>query len=65
MKVIGQKFWNEPAVCIGLLTTVILLVLQIVTGDDWDAVNIIAILAPFVSSLGIRQTVTPATKEPV
>lgn len=60
MKVILQRVWGEPAVAIGLIATLILLVLHIITGDEWDANAIIAIAAPFVSALGIRQTVKPA-----
>jgi len=60
MKVIAHQIWNEPAVAIGLLATVLLLILALVSNADWDASTIAGIAAPFVSSLGIRQAVSPA-----
>lgn len=64
MKVLAQRIWNEPAVCIGLLTSLVLLALNFATGDDWSADAIIAILAPIISALGIRQVVySPNTVE--
>jgi hypothetical protein len=62
MKVIAQRIWNEPAVCIGLLASVILLVINLIGENDWGFEEIIAILAPLASALGIRQAVySPAT----
>ena len=63
MKVIAQKVWNEPAVFIGLVTTLALLVLAFATTADWTAQTIAGIIAPVASSLGIRQLVTPTSKE--
>jgi hypothetical protein len=60
MKVIAQRLWTEPAAAIGLLTSLLLLALALVSGADWDASVIAGIAAPFVSALGIRQTVSPA-----
>lgn len=60
MKVILEKIWGEPAVAIGFVTTVALVVVNALHGTLDDAVTIITVLAPLVSSLGIRQTVTPA-----
>lgn len=60
MKVIANQVWNEPAVAIGLLATILLLILALVTSAEWDASTIAGIAAPFVSSLGIRQAVSPA-----
>jgi hypothetical protein len=60
MSVIAQRVWREPAAGIGLLTTVILLVIAVATDAEWDAALILAIVAPFTSSLGIRQLVYPA-----
>lgn len=60
MKTIADQLWREPAAFIGLLTTVALLVLALVDGADLDATQLIAIFAPLVSALGIRQAVTPA-----
>jgi outer membrane biosynthesis protein TonB len=62
MKTIAQRVWREPAVCIGLLTSVILLVLQLIGDNKFTADTIIAIVAPFASALGIRQLVTPTAK---
>lgn len=62
MKVIAQKVWNEPAVAIGLLVSLVLLVLNLLDDQDWGVQNIIAILAPLASSLGIRNLVMPMAK---
>lgn len=62
MKVIAQKVWNEPAVAIGLLVSLVLLVLNLLDDQDWGVQNIIAILAPFASALGIRNLVMPMSK---
>jgi hypothetical protein len=60
MKVILNQIWNEPAVAIGLLTSVLLALLAVIDGSDWTTSVIAGIAAPFVSSLGIRQAVSPA-----
>ena len=60
MKVIAQRVYREPAVFIGLLTSIALAVITLLTGDPWDAATIAAIAAPIVSALGIRTLVTPA-----
>jgi hypothetical protein len=67
MKVIINKIWTEPAVAIGLLVSIILAIIAIIDGSDWDVQTILGIAAPFASSLGIRQTVRSnlAPKEPV
>jgi hypothetical protein len=59
MKVVAARVWREPAVFIGLLTSVALLVIKLATGDPWDAVTIAGIAAPLVSALGIRELVSP------
>jgi len=66
MKTIVQKLWTEPAVAIGATASIILLLLNVANDQIWDAQSIIAIAAPFVASLGIRQAVTPTptTEEP-
>jgi hypothetical protein len=63
MKVIFTKLWEEPAACIGLVVSIGLLVVNLIGDADWSLQAIVAILAPFVSSLGIRQVVTPDIKE--
>lgn len=60
MKVIARQIYTEPAAAVGLLTTVALLVLALVDGAALDATQLIAIFAPLVSALGIRQAVSPA-----
>lgn len=64
MKVIVQRIWREPAVCIGLAASLILLLLEFLGDDKFTADSIIAICAPLVSALGIRQTVSPALEPP-
>jgi len=59
MSVIGKRIWTEPAVAIGLLTSILLAVLALITGTSWDTSTIVGIAAPFLSSLGIRQFVSP------
>lgn len=63
MKVIAERIWNEPAVFIGLLVTLGLLVVNLLGDSSWSAQQIVEILAPLASALGIRQLVTPAKKE--
>ena len=60
MKPLAQQVWREPAAAIGLLTTLALLVINLIGTPDCSAQGLIAIFAPFASSLGIRQLVTPA-----
>ena len=62
MKVIAQRFWQEPSVAIGFLISLALLILAIIDGD-FDVSTIAGIVAPLGSALGIRQFVTPAKKE--
>jgi len=60
MKVIAGRIWREPAVAVGLLTSVILVVLALADNADWNASVILGVIAPFTSALGIRQLVSPA-----
>ena len=64
MRVIGRRIWTEPAVAIGLLTSILLAVVALVTGTSWDTSTIVGIAAPFLSSLGIRQFVSPVSQSP-
>jgi 4-hydroxybenzoate polyprenyltransferase len=59
MKEIGKRIWGEPAVAIGLLVSIALLVGAILTDSDFDWEAIVAIAAPFLSALGIRPLVKP------
>ena len=60
MKPILNRLLTEPAVVIGLLTSIIIAVLAVVTDADWDAALIVAVIGPFAASLGIRPLVAPA-----
>jgi len=62
MKTIMQRFWKEPAVAIGLLWSLGLLILAVIT-DSFDASAIAGIVSPIASALGIRQVVTPAKQD--
>lgn len=60
MKAIAKKIWEEPAVALGALVSLILLVGGIIDGHmDWNANHIIAVLAPLITALGIRPLVQP------
>lgn len=59
MSVLLERIWREPAVAIGLLTSIFLLVVAAVTGSGWDASVILGILGPLAAALGIRPLVTP------
>ena len=60
MKVIAQRVYTEPAVAIGLLFSVALLVVNLAADTNFDAATIVTVLGPLLSALGIRQTVSPA-----
>ena len=62
MKTLIQKLWTEPAAFVGLLVSIGLAIGTIVTGGAWDWETIVAVTAPLLTSLGIRQVVTPAVK---
>ena len=62
MKPIAQRLWNEPAAFIGALVSVGLLVLNLLGNPEWSAQQIVEIIAPLASALGIRQLVTPVAK---
>ena len=60
MKVIAQRVWQEPAVGIGLLTSLVLLVVNLLGTSNWDAATVLSVLGPFASAIGIRSVVSPA-----
>jgi hypothetical protein len=62
--VIAVRVWREPAVFLGLLTSIALVVITLATGDPWDTATIAAVIAPIASALGIRQLVTPSPPAP-
>ena len=64
MSEIARRVWREPAVFIGLLTTIALAVITLATGDPWDTATIAGVAAPLVAALGIRELVTPAERPP-
>jgi hypothetical protein len=49
-------------VAIGLLATIILVVINLLGENKWDFQQVVAVVAPFLSSLGIRQAVMPMAK---
>ena len=59
MSEIAKRAWREPAVFIGLLVTIALVVITLATSDPWDTATIAGVAAPLLSALGIRQFVTP------
>lgn len=64
MKEIARRVWHEPAVCLGLLASIALVVITLATGDPWDTATIAGVAAPLVSALGIRELVTPTGGNP-
>lgn len=59
MSEIAKRVWREPAVFIGFVTTVALVIITVVAGNDWDIATIAGCIAPLVSALGIRELVVP------
>lgn len=62
MKVILDKLWLEPAAFLGLLVSIGLLVVNLIGNTDWSAQEIVEMLAPLATGLGIRQLVVPTPK---
>jgi hypothetical protein len=62
MKVIAQRFWHEPAVAVGLLVSLALVFVNVIGEDDWGVENILAVLGPLITALGIRPLVTPTNQ---
>lgn len=62
MSSIWQRIKEEPAVAIGLLISIGLLIVALLTDTKWDATTILFIVGPFVSALGIRPAVKPTAK---
>ena len=62
MKTLVEKFWNEPAFCIGVLGTLATIALKLVAqrsaihGVD----DVLQILTPLVAGLLTRRVVSPA-----
>jgi len=59
MKKVTSQIWEEPAVFFGFITTVGVVIVTVVAGNDWDVGTIVGALAPIMSALGIRSQVTP------
>ncbi len=60
MKVLIEKFWSEPAFCIGVLGSAAMLVLKVLANGNVDSVDDIAqILLPTVTGFASRGFVTP------
>ena len=62
VKPLLQKLWTEPAAFIGLVVTAALAIGAVITGSDWTWEAIVAIVAPLLTGLGIRETVVPLAK---
>ena len=63
MKVLANKVWNEPAAFIGLMASIALAVGAVLADSEWTWETIVAVTAPLLTGLGIRQTVTPVHSE--
>lgn len=64
MKVLAERFWREPAFCIGVLGTVAMVVLKVVaqSGSIEGVDDVAQVLLPLVAGLLTRRLVTPAFK---
>lgn len=60
MKKLIDVFWREPAVALGVIAAASIVVLKVATGDTITAQDIVAVLTPLATALGIRQAVSPA-----
>lgn len=62
MKVLAQKFWREPAFCIGVLGTIAMIVLKVVaqSGSIQGVDDVAQVLLPLVAGLLTRRVVSPA-----
>jgi hypothetical protein len=65
MSEIARRVWHEPAVFLGLLATIALVIITLATGDKWDTATIAGVAAPLVTALGIRPLVTPTGPDEV
>ena len=65
MKKLVDRFWNEPAFCLGVLGTVAMIVLKVVAqSDSINSIDDLAqILTPIITGLLTRRLVTPAYKD--
>jgi hypothetical protein len=59
-----ERFWNEPAVAIGVLLALSIAALKVVNGGSITADDLVAILAPLGAGLGTRQFVSPRERAP-
>lgn len=64
MKKLAERFWNEPAFCLGVLGSVAMVVLKVVAeSGSIDGIDELAqVLTPLVAGLLTRRLVTPAYK---
>jgi hypothetical protein len=62
VKKLIDTFWREPAVALGVLAAAAIVAFKVWSGDAVTASDVVAILTPFATALGIRQTVTPARR---
>lgn len=64
MKKLAERFWNEPAFCLGVLGSVAMVLLKVVAeSGSIDGIDELAqVLTPLVAGLLTRRLVTPAYK---
>lgn len=62
MKEIGKRVWYEPAVAVGLLISVALVIINLLGDTTWDVQTILFVLSPLLTALGIRPFVKPTAK---
>jgi hypothetical protein len=59
MSEIAHRVLREPAVFFGLITSIALAAITIISGDPWDLAAIAAVILPLAEALGIRSLVHP------
>jgi C4-dicarboxylate transporter len=64
VKEIITRAYHEPAIFLGLLASVVMALITIISGDGWDITAIASVIAPLAAALGIREVVTPVLGEP-
>ena len=64
MKKLAEKFWNEPAFCLGVLGTLAMIALKVASqsGSIHGVDDLAQILTPLVTGLLTRRFVSPSFK---
>lgn len=62
MKKLAERFWNEPAFCVGVLGSVAMIVLKVVAQKDaiHGLDDVAQVLTPVVAGLLTRRWVSPS-----